>query len=58
MVGTKNDAGYFTELTFERTFSASTTILSAITSLITGSTTNIPSQYGYSDPNNHTPTVY
>lgn len=48
MVGTKNDAGNFTEFVFLRNTS---TTLSTVTSLTTGSTTNVADQYGYTNPN-------
>lgn len=52
LIGTKNDAGDFTDLTLTRTFTSTTTVLSAFTSLATATTTNIPAQYGFNDPNN------
>jgi hypothetical protein len=48
MVGTKNDAGNFTQFVFLRNTS---TTLSTVTSLTTGSTTNVADQYGYPNPN-------
>lgn len=48
-IGTKNDAGEFTYLDIVRN---SSTILSSTISPISAVTTNIPSQFGYSDPNN------
>lgn len=50
--GTKNDAGNFTGLTITRTFNSLATTLSAFTLLNTATTTNIPAQYGFNDPNN------
>lgn len=49
VTATKNDAGEFTYLDLVRN---SSTVLSWTTTPASASTTNIPSQFGYSDPNN------
>jgi hypothetical protein len=46
--GIKNDAGQYTQLRLLR----DATVLFTDTTLTTGSTTNVPSQFGYADPNN------
>ena len=46
--GVKNDAGIYTQLRLLR----DTTVLFTDTTLTTGSTANVPSQFGYDDPNN------
>lgn len=51
IVGTKNNAGDFTQLSIKRTF-GSTVILGTFNSPLTATTTSLPPQYGYSDPNN------
>lgn len=50
--GTKNDAGFFTNLSFVRIFNSSPNPLASFSSLATATTTNIPPQYGFNDPNN------
>lgn len=46
--GTTNDAGKYTQLRLFR----DSTVLFTDTTLTSGSTTNIPAQFGYADPNN------
>lgn len=52
IVGTKNDAGNFTTLTINRTFNSIITTLGVFTNPTTATTTNIPNQFGFPDPNN------
>lgn len=47
LIGTKNDAGNFTELTFLR----NSTTLSAVTAFTVTSVSNVPDQYGFTNPN-------
>lgn len=47
--GVKNDAGQYTQL---RLLRDSSTVLFTDTTLTSGSTTDIPAQFGYTDPNN------
>lgn len=47
--GTKNDAGVYTQL---RVLRNSSVVLTSSTVVTTGSTTSIPNQFGYADPNN------
>ena len=53
LVGTKNDAGAFTNLSISRTSGGATvSIGSGITNPAATTTTNIPNQFGYVNPNN------
>ena len=54
LVGTKNDAGAFTNLSISRSINAGagTAIGTGTTSPTTGTTTNIADQFGYTNPNN------
>lgn len=52
LFGTKNDAGNFINLTFNRTFNSITSNLCSVSSLSNYPTTNIPPEYGFNDPNN------
>jgi hypothetical protein len=54
LVGTKNDAGAFTNLSISRSVNsgAGTAIGSGTTSPTTGTTTNVADQFGYANPNN------
>lgn len=52
-IGTKNDAGAFTSLTISRSLNSLTPlVLSTTASPSSSSATNIPNQFGYSNPNN------
>lgn len=52
IVGTKNNAGPFTQLSLKRTFNSNTTTLGTFNSPAVGAGSFLPAQYGYQDPNN------